>query len=230
MEFEVHVRRAQVYCFLADAFLYPDTNWLADLPLVAELALQTGLVSETDLPPDGWDHSLPALQAEYRRAFGLTGSLSYETEFGLPHEFRQSQELADIAGFYQAFGFKVGGQVRERPDHLAVELEFMFVLSLKEAHAAREGLAEQAEVCRDGQAKFLHDHLGRWVGLLAESMARSYGQGLYLDLARFAAAFVQADARRLGVQLAPSRLEGLHPTPLGPELSCDDCPAFEAVR
>jgi putative dimethyl sulfoxide reductase chaperone len=230
MEFEQHVRRAQVYCFLADAFLYPETNWLEDLPLVAELALQAGLVPESDLPPDSWDYSLTSLQAEHRRAFGLTGSLSYETEFGLPHEFRQSQELADIAGFYQAFGFKVGGQVRERPDHLAVELEFMFVLSLKEAYAAKEGLVEQAEICRDGQAKFLKDHLGRWIGLLAESIARSYGQGLYLDLARFAAAFVDADARRLGVQLAPRHMAGILPTPLGPELSCGECPAFDAVR
>lgn len=223
-------RRAQIYNFLAGAFLYPSENWLEDLTLVEsileEMDLLKGWAFGRPLPV----FDLPSLQAEHRRAFGLTGSLSYETEFGLPHEFRQSQELADIAGFYQAFGFKVGGQVRERPDHLAVELEFMFVLALKEAYASEGGLAEQAEICRDAQAKFLNDHLGQWAGMLAESLAQSYREGPYLALARFAAAFVQADVQRLGVQLAPRQLAGLHPTPLGPELSCNDCPAFETMR
>ncbi|NIN98480.1 MAG: hypothetical protein GTO49_26570, partial [Anaerolineae bacterium] len=43
---------------------------------------------------------LADLQAEYRSVFGAVGSLCYETEYGLPHEFRQSQELADLNGFY----------------------------------------------------------------------------------------------------------------------------------
>jgi DMSO reductase family type II enzyme chaperone len=222
-------RRAQLYQFLSNAFLYPAENWVEDLPLVRSIVEESGLMEiwSFDRPRPGFD--LPSLREEHLRAFGLTGSLSYETEFGLPHEFRQSQEMADIAGFYQAFGYKVGGQVRERPDHLAVELEFMFVLCLKEAYAIEENLAEQADICRDAQAKFLEGHLGQWIGLLSESLSRSYGEGLYLALARFAAGFVQSDAARLGIQLARRQLVGLQPTPLGPELSCNDCPAMEAL-
>ena len=219
------IRRAQVYRFLADAFLYPgQENWIEDTPLVAGILreLAPSALEVWGLEIGVWD--LPALQAEHRRSFGLVGSLCYETEFGLPHEFRQSQELADIAGFYRAFGFNVGGSVHERPDHLAVEIEFMHVLALKEAYAIHSGIAEHAEVCADAQRKFLQDHLGRWVEPFAQSLARSAGEGVYVSLARFAAAFVLSEAARLGVTLEPGLSAGARPTPPPLEPSCDDCP------
>jgi nitrate reductase assembly molybdenum cofactor insertion protein NarJ len=237
MEFELHVRRAQVYRFLADAFLYPQADWLADLPLAFEIAAQSGLVEQdlSETPATGWQVSLPELQALHRRTFGLTGSLCYETEIGLPHEFRQSQELADIAGFYRAFGFQLGGRVHERPDHLAVELEFMYALALKQAYALSAGEAEQAQVCQEAQVKFLQDHLGRWVGLFAETLARlqadqagaSAAENPYLALARFCAALVAADAVRLGVDPHQPASSNLGPTPFNPDFSCAGCPAVE---
>jgi hypothetical protein len=105
----------------------------------------------------------------------------------------------------------------------------MFALSLKEAFAVEQGKVEQVEICRDAEAKFLAGHLGQWTGLLAESMKHSYQEGIFLNLACFTAAFIQAHAHHLGTELTPRRLAGLEPTPLGPELSCNDCPAFEAL-
>ncbi len=224
MNTDIAVRRAQVYRFLADAFLYPAENWSEDLPLVADIVhdLNFGIL---DLEFGVID--LPALQAGHRRAFGLTGSQCYETECGLPHEFRQSQEMADIAGFYRAFGFNIGGKVRERPDHISAELEFMHVLALKEAYAAENGVAERVEICVDAQCKFLQEHLGQWISLFAESLARSAEEAPYLSLARFAAAFVEADAKRFGVTVERRSLAGVKPTPLAPELSCEACPIAE---
>jgi DMSO reductase family type II enzyme chaperone len=224
MNTDTVIRRAQVYRFLTDAFLYPRENWLDDLPLVAEIL--RGL-NGPSLDFELWSLDLNALQAEHRRVFGLTGSQCYETECGLPHEFRQSQEMADIAGFYRAFGFNIGGKVRERPDHISAELEFMHILTLKEAYAAEKGVAERVEICVEAQRKFLQEHLGQWLGLLAESLARSAEEGPYLSLARFAAAFVEADAKRFGVTVERRSLAGVKPTPLAPELSCEACPIAE---
>ncbi len=227
MNTETAIRRAQVYRFLADAFLYPSENWLEDLPLLADIlrdlnfgVLEFGLLEFGVL-------DLPALQAEHRHAFGLVGSLCYETELGLPHEYRQSQEMADIAGFYRAFGFNIGGKVRERPDHISAELEFMHVLALKEAYAAERDVLEHVEICIDAQRKFLQEHLGKWVGLLAESLAQSAEEGPYVSLARFAADFVEADAKRFGVTVERRSLAGVKPTPLAPEMSCETCQIAE---
>lgn len=244
------IRRAQIYAFLANAFLYPRENWLEDIPLLEPILDDLGLTSlRSSILSLGSglgssDQNLSHLQSEHRATFGLTGSLFYETENGLPNEFRLSQELADIAGFYRAFGFNVGGAVRERPDHLAVELEFMYLLALKESHADAHGTQEQKEVCIDAQRKFLGEHLGRWIEQFAESLARTTRQrvavvnaledppiqGIYPRVARFAADFVNADARRLGVQIAPLPLEQVRPTPYDPQLSCDSCLASDVSR
>lgn len=222
MNIDIAVRRAQIYKFLADAFLYPIDNWLEDVSLANEIARE---LNAPELLIENCPLNMDQLQAEHRRVFGLAGSLCYETEYGLPHEFRQSQELADIAGFYRAFGFNVGGAVRERPDHLAVELEFMCVLAFKEAYAAEKGIAEHVEVSGDAQRKFVQDHLGGWIDLFAQSVALSALDGPYPALARFASAFVAADAARLGVRIEPRRLADMKHTPVLADFSCGDCPA-----
>jgi len=231
------VQRAQAYLSLSHAFLYPQENWLEDLPLLAELlgALNAPIDQEAGQPAGQLD--LAGLQAHHREVFGLAGSLCYETEFGLPHEFRQSQELADIAGFYRAFGFRVGAAVRERPDHLATELEFMYLLALKEAYAAENLTGEQVEVCVTAQRRFLEDHLGRWIGPFRRALERLArerlgGDGVdspYLRLARLAEAFVLAEAERLGAAVDRGEHSSLQPTPFDPDFSCAGCAAAEPI-
>jgi putative dimethyl sulfoxide reductase chaperone len=214
------VRRAQVYSFLANAFIYPRENWTEDGVLVVDIVRALGWISiSMDIPT----LTLPELQAAHRDTFGLAGSLCYETEYGLPHEYRQSQEMADIAGFYRAFGFTVGSAMRERPDHVAVELEFMCALALKEAYALETGTPEQVEICQTAQAKFLQDHLGRWLSLFAQSVAHNAPGSLYAALARSAADFAQVDADRLGVTLNAPNLGDVQHTPFDPDFSCATC-------
>jgi TorA maturation chaperone TorD len=221
LEMENAIRRGQVYGFLAEAFVCPRENWSEDVDLVARIVRELGWIG---VPLQLETVPLLELQAAFRGAFGAAGSLGYETEYGLPHEYRQSQEMADIAGFYRAFGFEVGGPVRERADHVAVELEFMHILALKEAYALDSGVAEHVAICREAQGKFLQDHLGRWIGLFAQSVAHNTAEdSSYAQMARFAAAFVQADAERLGVRPEQPALEDIQHTPFAADFSCEGC-------
>ncbi len=219
------IRRAQVYAFLAGAVLYPLENWCEDVAHLPAILAELGLQVPAPAIPTS---DLAALQAAHRRSFGLAGSLCYETEYGLPHEFRQSQELADISGFYRAFGFRLGGARRERPDHLAVELEFMYALALKQAYALHGGAAAQAQICVDAQMRFLQDHLGRWLELFERSLITNGGVEPYLSLVHFLTAFVLADAAALGVkwQGETARIATnipLQHTPFDPDFSCAGC-------
>ena len=67
--------------------------------------------------------------------------------------------LADIAGFYAAFGMQLAKDIPM--DHLAVEMEFMAHLALREAYAVLQGNEDMFETVVDAQRKFLRDHLSR---------------------------------------------------------------------
>ena len=217
---DVDLRRSQVYGFLSAAFLYPQENWTQDAPVVEGILRDLGGM-RAGLPQEPLE--LADLQQAHRRTFGVAGPLCYETEYGLPHEFRQSQELADLNGFYRAFGFTIGGPVRERPDHLAVELEFMHVLALKACLAAEKGDREQAERCQEAQRVFLGDHLILWMDAFPERISHVAVSGPYPALARFAAEFIKDDAARMGVAAGGTQVAG--PTPFDPDPSCEGCPA-----
>jgi TorA maturation chaperone TorD len=139
--------------------------------------------------------SLEELRSEYDRVFGLVLSREcppYETEYYPSAEpFFRAQQLADIAGFYRAFGLQTAKATPERPDHLSLELEFMAFLLGKE-RLARDSAGsdaaarEQAEVCAEAQQSFFRDHLAWWVP--------SFAMGLIL------AAFMPSERARLGVE------------------------------
>jgi nitrate reductase assembly molybdenum cofactor insertion protein NarJ len=123
------------------------------------------------------------------RNYGLIVSpvrnLLYEGNYH--HPFNSYEEMADIAGFYRAFGFDFGG---ERPDHLCLELEFMRVLSLKEAMSLEEGDQEKLAITIDAEKGFLSSHIGRWAESLFEM---TEGIAFYGMLSRFVKEWVDME-------------------------------------
>ncbi len=101
-----------------------------------------------------------ALQGEFTRLFLQNRVPPYETSYLPKGSMGHVGQLADIAGFYRAFGFQVRG---EKPDHLGAELEFMAFLCIKEAHARLSGQEEGAEACAQARLKFWREHLGPWL-------------------------------------------------------------------
>ena len=168
-DFELALRRSRRYAELAQGFWRPK-----------------------DSSPD---------PSEYDRLFRHRTTILcpiYEVEYDRNRAVSQGPTLADIAGFYRAFGLELA--VSERPDHLALELEFMSVLAYKEALALRNNLHEQAEICRDAQRKFLEAHLGRWVGIFADTLARASQLDPYKTLAFKLKEFIESECVLLGAQ------------------------------
>ena len=113
------------------------------------------------------DGALTVLSMDFQKPL-LNGDVPpYETSYepGPGSTGGKTFQMADIAGFYRAFGFEVRGQ---RPDHIAPELEFMALVMVKEAHASLSGQIEAADVCAAARGKFIHEHLGAWLPLMQE--------------------------------------------------------------
>jgi TorA maturation chaperone TorD len=109
-------------------------------------------------------HRAREMESEYLRLFDLGGMISpYETEYLQEKISRKPFELADIAGFYQAFGFGVRDRSSREPvDHAAVELEFMAILAFKERHAEASRREDHLAIVRDARKKFVDEHLAQW--------------------------------------------------------------------
>ncbi|MCX8073089.1 MAG: molecular chaperone TorD family protein [Candidatus Binatia bacterium] len=106
----------------------------------------------------------PVLVAEYLRVFDRTSPCS-------PREGSWTQQavsgrpalIADIAGFYAAFGVQLGSALSDTEDRIAAELEFSAFLALKLAYAAATGEQQGAEVVHAALRSFWCDHVGRFV-------------------------------------------------------------------
>jgi TorA maturation chaperone TorD len=145
------------------------------------------------------------LEKEFDRVFGIVYAREcppYETEYHQSTEpFFRSQQLADIAGFYRAFGLEIAHRHPERPDHLSLELEFMALLAMKQRLALQEREFiieddEQAKTCEQAERLFFRDHLIWWVPSFAMGLRRKAGQGLYLAAGRILAAWLSLERAR----------------------------------
>ena len=152
------------------------------------------------------------LRAAYGALFGhgLRGAVPpYECEYGSDEIFKLSGDLADLGGFYSAFGIEIDPLAHERADHICAELEFMLLLCAKEASAQEEeGAAglEHLAVVRDAQRKFLRDHLGRWGVAFARRLETQDSTGLLGAAGRLLEAFLVRECRRLNVSCGPALL------------------------
>lgn len=131
------------------------------------------------------------------------GASPYETEYGRMRGMSKGNDLADLSGFYRAFGLEIESeQAHEVHDHIAVELEFYTVLLLKQAHLERLGDAEGCEVVRDARKKFLSEHLAPLALALAARPAVRESP-LYGPLFAWCADALAAECQRLDVRPAP---------------------------
>lgn len=155
------------------------------------------------------DRALTVLQADYSRLFSHTvrgACPPYEYEYGRRDIVQQSAELADVTGFYTAFGMEVAGYAHERADHVSAECEFLAVLSAKAAQAIRAGDEAGLEVLNHARAAFLSDHAGRWLPSFGRRLRRAAADGFYARAADFLLSFVDAECRRQSVEPAAAVL------------------------
>jgi TorA maturation chaperone TorD len=146
---------------------------------------------------------LESLQRCRERLFGHTAhgkAPPYETEYGSDDPFRQAEELADLTGFYRAFGLELREEGHERCDHMAAECEFLSFLTCKEAYELLEGNIESSEEVRKAERLFLRDHAGRFGRAFALTLEREADDPFYQALGRLCREFLTAECETFGVQ------------------------------
>ena len=95
---------------------------------------------------------------------------------------------------YREGGFDVAEDFLEMPDHIAVELEFLYLLSFRIGKASDDEEKARLIVLKQ---KFLEEHLGRWVGTLSEAIRKGAQTDFYKRLADLTEQFVREDLQEL---------------------------------
>jgi TorA maturation chaperone TorD len=199
----------------------PDADELAELARAAGVegaagALDGIAAARTATPPAEW-------LAEHARLFeGGVDCPPNETAY-----VRRDKGaiLADIAGFYRAFGFEPSADTGEKADHVVAELQFAALLLVMAARASAGGREDDAEVTSRALSSFWADHLGAWVDLFCDRLGRVGRLPCLRELGGAVLLVWGAIASRHGLVPADNR-----PVPHEPELEgtpyeCDQCPA-----
>jgi TorA maturation chaperone TorD len=171
------------------------------------------------------DAEAERLEQSYRALLGsrLCPPCGVEYEPNTDVTYR-AQQMADIAGFYRAFGLEVASQSGERLDHLTVEAEFLYLLTAKEAAALAVGLEEPAQICRAAREKFFAEHVGWWLPAFASLLGRAAESAFYRSGAALVASLTAIERTNLNV--APfTRRVAPNPADEQVEAACLECPA-----
>ncbi len=202
------VQRANVYGFLARVFSYPRRETFEILSrgniLEAFNGLEEKLVTQAYqiielLRTMGYEK----VCEEYVQTFGHVISTEcppYETSYGEAHIFQQTQGMADIAGFYKAWGIDIASDTHDRLDHVSAECEFMGFLLLKLDYFLSKGEKEAEDICLDSSKKFLKEHLGKWTPIFSALVMKKSSGGLYHRAVKLLKKFIEKEAEIFGVE------------------------------
>ena len=138
---------------------------------------------------------LEKVKSEFVDIFGHT--LSKEiTPYALEHlknsdVFFRTQKLADLNGFYKAFGMEV--ESIERADHISTQTEFMSALLFKEIMAEQNNLFKEKEICQKALADFQKEHFLDWVEIFSENMINYVKDEFYMLAGKFLYDFIKVE-------------------------------------
>lgn len=141
-------------------------------------------------------HSLDVLLLDYSRLF--------LGPFDIPAKPYGSVWLEDaktvmgkstlaVRELYRQGGFELDENFREMPDHVAVELEFLYLLNFQIRAARQNGAVANLDKLVNLKRDFLQQHLGRWAEPFTAAMKTAAETSFYQLLADLTVNYIRLE-------------------------------------
>jgi len=105
------------------------------------------------------------------------------------------ESTMDVRNMYTEEGLNVS--LKEAPDHIAIELEFMYFLIFKEIEAIMSNDLDKTFLYQRKQRTFLENHLGIWVPDFADNVLSNAETEFYKNVVYLTKSFIIEDLKSL---------------------------------
>lgn len=212
---EVFTQRAATYGLLSRLFQKEVDEELLNQLHETRYPVHTG----NDLSDEGnrliatylsglWENTLTELAADYMRTFfghgysGHAAAYPFESVYSSEKRLLMQSARDEVLALYRAAGLSKQDSWKEGEDHIALELEYMQILSERIAAALRAGNDEEALGWVRSSYNFLDLHLMGWVPLLTAEVDKFAKTDFYRGLAFLTEGFLETDRELLEDVLA----------------------------
>lgn len=197
--------RADVYRLLALSFEFPNSSLFETIHTLAEELIESSfgkpdlreLIDKLSQESAGHQSTI---EASYHHLFSTR--VACPPCEGSYLKAERGAVIGDITSFYRAFELQASAG-QGPPDAIKMELGFMSFACLKQAKAQHEELKGELKTIQKAQARFLNDHLGRWIPSFTRQLQSQTDNPFYETLASLLSLWIHEECCLLDVQPAP---------------------------
>ena len=182
-------QRADSYKLLSECYYLPDEELIQK---VVEVAKNNQFFAELcKSVPSGVE--LESLKIDYTQLFVGPFKLLAPPygSFYLEAGRIMGDSTIDVRNWYEKEGLDI--VISDSPDHIAMELEFMYYLVVRQTQAANEKNLPEIQLCQHKQKSFLSSHLAAWLPDFTEIVQKYAQTEFYKKLAKLTEIFVRKD-------------------------------------
>ena len=150
-----------------------------------------------------WEDTLLDLARDYARTFighgnnGRSAAYPFESVHTSEKRLLMQDARDEVLAIYRVNLLKKGEEWNDCEDHIALELEFMQVMSERTAKALKEGKEDEAVEMLKTQRAFVGQHLANWVPMFVSDIKYFSQTDLYIGAGELLLGFVQTEVEAL---------------------------------
>ena len=155
-----------------------------------------------------WDNSVTDLAIDYVRVFighgidAFSAAYPFESVYTSEKRLLMQEARDEVLAIYRSAGLDKQDTWKEGEDHIALELEYLQILSDRTAEALCQGDTDTAASWVRAQYNFLDVHLDSWAPLLTAEVKKFAKTDFYRGLAFLTEGFLETDREVLEELLA----------------------------